>query len=96
MTNQIRKAWPEDGFLKKRSDLIERINQILGLEENTTLEWTTLCQKTEFDSFYTALAFGLNWQDKSMETMPMANLKMALFNMVAFPKKVVPDAPINN
>lgn len=73
----------------KRSDLIERINQILGLEGNTVLEWSTLCRKTEFDSFATALCFGLNWQDKNMETMPIANLKMALFNMVAFPKEEI-------
>lgn len=71
-----------------RQDIIDRINQLLGVKDNNILEWATLCQKTEFDSFATALSFGLNWQDKDMTTMPMANLKMAMFNMLAFPKKI--------
>lgn len=70
-----------------RQDLIDRINQLLGKKENDTLEWRDLCARTEFDSFATALCFGLNWKDSNMQTMPMAHLRMALFNLIAFPKK---------
>lgn len=71
-----------------RQEIIDRINQLLGVEDNNKLEWATLCQNTDFDSFATAFAFGLNWQDSNMQTMPLSHLKMAMFNLLAFPKKI--------
>lgn len=68
-----------------RDQIITELKKHAGLE-NDELSWASLCKHTYFDSFVTAMAHGLNWNDSNMATMPIGSLKMALFNMVNFPK----------
>ena len=68
-----------------REEMIEDVRNICGLQEDN-LSWSALCEKTDFDSFATALAFGLSWKDSNMGTMPIAHLRMAVFNLKHFPK----------
>jgi hypothetical protein len=70
-----------------RADLIAELKTMLRLEDDN-LPWATLCKHTKFDSFATALAFGFNWQNPDMQTMPEANLRMAIFNIRLFPKEL--------
>lgn len=67
---------------------IKEIRKIAGVK--TKLSWAKLCSLTEFDSFNTALAFGLNWNkecpDDRLLSMPDAYINMILFNLKFYPK----------
>lgn len=57
-----------------------------GVVIDSELTWANLCKFTKFDSFVTALAFGLNWQITDVNDIPIGHLRMAHFNVLAFPK----------
>jgi len=61
----------------------------------TKLSWAKLCSLTEFDSFATAFAFGLQWNENCpndrLITMNEKFINMILFNVINFPKQQTPD-----
>jgi hypothetical protein len=66
-----------------REDLIERLEKLMPIENNK-ITWYDLCYFTNFDSFVTALAFGMNWEE-DINKAEMGQLRMALFNMINYP-----------
>lgn len=75
--------------METRLNKIRQIRKIAGV--TTKLSWVRLCQLTDFDSFATALCFGLNWKEKCPDdrlvTMPDSYINMILFNLKGFPKE---------
>lgn len=70
---------------KERELVISQINIVMGISsDNKTLEWSLLCQNTDFDSTATALYFGIGWESDMLEAS-IGHLKMALFNITNFP-----------
>jgi len=72
----------------KRKELINKLKEFT--EGSSRLPWAKLCALTDFDSFSTAFAFGYGWQNDDMWGMPIANLRMALFNIHNHPKDKQP------
>lgn len=72
-----------------RKEKIKEIRRLAGV--TTHLTWAKLCSLTEFDSFATCFAFGLNWKENSVNdrlvTMTDKYLNMVLFNLSNFPKE---------
>lgn len=79
-----------------REQLIDDLKSFgLKLDDNE-LSWVELCKFTEFDSFMTALAFGLHWNEgdegaNKLDVIDMAKLRMAHYNITNFPKKGIGD-----
>ncbi len=71
----------------EREELIEELKTVLCLEESK-LSWALLCNSTEFDSFTTCFALGFGWQEEDMQKIPLSKLRVALFNINNFPKKI--------
>lgn len=69
-------------------DKIKAIRKLAGVK--TSLSWMELCALTDFDSFTTALAFGLSWNERCpndrLVTMDEKYINMILFNIANFPK----------
>lgn len=68
-----------------RREKIRLIRRKCGV--TTHLSWPQLCKLTEFDSFATAFAFGLSWDQDRLVAMKESVLNMILFNVTLFPKK---------
>ena len=68
----------------ERVRLIEEINKVIIRENLEEITWGQLCKYTDFDSFITALSYGMNW-GKEVAKMEDARLKMILFNITEFP-----------
>ena len=67
-----------------RNMLIKEIKKIMPINNNK-ITWTDLCANTKFDSWVTALAYGLHWNDDLL-TCKLTQLKMALYNLQNYPK----------
>ena len=64
---------------------IRLIRKLCGV--TTHLTWPQLCKLTEFDSFATAFAFGMGWDQDRLVAMEESVINMILFNVILFPKK---------
>ena len=67
-----------------REEIISEIESHCNVVDGE-LRWVDLCKVTRFDSFITALAWGLNWVAK-ISDIKTARLKSILFNIKEFPK----------
>ena len=68
----------------ERVTLLKEINKIIIRENLELITWSELCKYTDFDSFVTALSYGLNWEQE-VSKMEDSRLKLILFNITEFP-----------
>ena len=76
----------------KRYQLTKEIRKKMNLKD-LSLPWGRLCNASDFDSFASCFAFGVQWQNPNMRTMPVEFLRFALFSITNFPKGSRPTEP---
>ena len=66
-----------------KEKLVSELKKYMPIENNK-IKWADLCFFTKFDSFATALSFGITWEE-DLDKIKLSHLRMALFNIVHFP-----------